>query len=469
MNFVSLFSGIGGFDLAFERAGLTCAWQSEIDPAASALLERRFPGIPNLGDVRNVNPTTARAVDLVCGGFPCQDVSIAGKRAGLAGDRSGLWFEFHRVLAELRPAWVVIENVPGLLSSNGGRDFAAILYGLGELGYRSAWRILDAQYFGVPQRRRRVFIVGHLRDGRAAEVLFESESLCGYPPPRPGARQDVAGSLDGRAGGGGFPGSDDAMTNHVVAGTLAAGAHPGSYNERDAERGSLIVADEIAASIRTGYSPNGHGHSHGLRGDGSDNIVIAQMPTTFDWQAGVSANDRASVVDPPGLTRGLNASRTLAVFGGNNTSGEIDVATALNAHGGSGRMDFESETFVFEARYARNGRGAPDTIAPPLKAESGQTGKGDAAPLVVFQSSQSGVRQVETHATLDGNNGSRRHNGVIQTSGVRRLTPLECERLQGFYDNYTDGQSDSARYRQLGNAVCVPVVEWIARRIVEAA
>lgn len=125
-----------------------------------------------------------------------------------------------------------------------------------------------------------------------------------------------------------------------------------------------------------------------------------------------------------------------------------------------------NQIIAFESRFARNGRGAPSEIVPPLKAQNGGTGKCDGAPLVMgFQSSQSGVRETEMHATLDANNGSRRHNGVIHPSGPRRLTPTECERLQGFPDGWTASQSDSARYRMLGNAVAVPVVEWIARRV----
>ena len=195
LTFGSLFSGIGGFDLGFENAGMKCLWQCEIDTAARSVLTRRF-GVPIYDDVRSVGTGTP-TVDLVCGGFPCQDVSVAGKRAGLAGKRSGLWFEFHRILAELRPRWVVVENVPGLLSSNGGRDFAVILRGLVELGYGVAWRILDAQYFGVAQRRRRVFVVGSLGSGRAAEILFERESLSGNTAPRRETGEGVAAAIIG--------------------------------------------------------------------------------------------------------------------------------------------------------------------------------------------------------------------------------------------------------------------------------
>src|SRR3990167_6826375 len=156
MKYASLFSGIGGFDLGFDRAGMECVLQVEQDNSCLGILARHWPKVKKVNDVRKIKRVSA---DLICGGFPCQDVSVAGKRAGLDGERSGLWFEFHRIVTEVRPRWVVVENVPGLLSSNAGRDFAVILRGLVECGYGVCWRILDAQYFGVAQRRRRVFVV----------------------------------------------------------------------------------------------------------------------------------------------------------------------------------------------------------------------------------------------------------------------------------------------------------------------
>lgn len=320
MKFGSLFDGIYGFGLGLERAGMECAWVSEIDKNCNALMERRRPNIPNLGDVRNVAKRNAKPVDVVCGGFPCQDLSVAGKRAGLAGERSGLWFQFHRVLASLEPRWVVVENVPGLLSSNSGRDFAVIVRGLVELGYGVAWRVLDAQYFGVPQRRRRVFIVGCLGDGRAAQVLFEPESLSGNPPP---SREE--------------------------------GAH---------------VANSIAFGSTTDH------------GDASQQHYIAQP---------------------------LRAGRQYSDMG--------DGQSNVIAFGGIG----ESTPKISE------------NIMPTLRSA--------------------------------GDNSGEQHQFVGGTFGVRRLTPLECERLQGFPDGWTEGFADSVRYRMLGNAVAVPVVEWIAKRI----
>ena len=177
MKFGSLFSGVGGFDLGFERAGMECVWQVEFDKACQSVLKKHFEKAELFDDVRTVGKHNLEPVDVICGGFPCQDVSIAGKRAGLAGERSGLWSEFARIIDELEPKWVVIENVPGLLSSNRGRDFATVIRWLAERGYGVAWRILDSQYFGVAQRRRRVFIVGSFGNGNASEILFEREGV----------------------------------------------------------------------------------------------------------------------------------------------------------------------------------------------------------------------------------------------------------------------------------------------------
>src|SRR5579885_1262501 len=191
----SLFSGIGGFDLGFERAGHKVIWQVEKDKFASEVLKARFPPVPRFADVRNCGRPNPAPADIICRGFPCQDLSVAGRREKLAGSRSSLWFEFLRIIRELQPRFAVIENVPGLLSSNDRRDFAVILGGLTEgipqipsrwlsagfirgRRYNAAWRVLDSQYFGVAQRRRRVFIVASLGDGRCADVLFEFESGC---------------------------------------------------------------------------------------------------------------------------------------------------------------------------------------------------------------------------------------------------------------------------------------------------
>ena len=221
MRAISLFSGVGGLDMGFERAGIETVLQAEQDPWCLEVLAKHWPETERVTDVRDVLRDTVRTeraggterdsigaesgggadregrrgtdgIDLIYGGFPCQDVSVAGKRAGLDGERSGLWFEFERILSELRPRWAVIENVPGLLSSNKGRDFAVILDGLEELGYSVGWAVLDAQNFGVPQRRRRVFVVAGPTRRSVEQVLSLCESCGGNPETSAAPRARIA-------------------------------------------------------------------------------------------------------------------------------------------------------------------------------------------------------------------------------------------------------------------------------------
>jgi DNA (cytosine-5)-methyltransferase 1 len=187
MKAVSLFAGVGGFDLALERNGVPVVASVEIDKNARKVLAKQFPNSAILEDVKEVTGEQLfklgfESDGIIVGGFPCQDLSVAGKRAGLAGDRSGLFFEVTRILEETKAKYFILENVPGLLSSNKGRDMGTVVGTLDELGYSVAWRVLDAQYFGVPQRRRRVFIVGCLGDDwrSPAEILALVEGRTGY-------------------------------------------------------------------------------------------------------------------------------------------------------------------------------------------------------------------------------------------------------------------------------------------------
>jgi len=201
MRHASFFSGVGGLDLGFHRAGITTVSVSEIDPYARSVLAERFPDAPNLGNILEVQPNDIPESDIWSGGFPCQDLSAAGRRRGFAaGTRSSLAFTFLDLVEQRRPNWLVLENVPGLLTSNRGTDFARLLNEMVELGYSVAWRVLDAQYFGVPQRRRRVFIVGNLGADRAAEVLFEREGSERHPEESSTERENIANRATERTG-----------------------------------------------------------------------------------------------------------------------------------------------------------------------------------------------------------------------------------------------------------------------------
>lgn len=387
MKAISLFSGVGGFDLGLERAGIETVLQAEIDPWCNKVLSRHWPNTRRVEDVRCVHnsrdrqdgtsgiadghrrsgedegPGFAReqfdhgGIDLVYGGFPCQDLSVAGKRAGLGGERSGLWFEFHRVLSELRPRWALIENVPGLLSSNGGRDFGVLLDGLDELGFDVAWAVLDAQHFGVPQRRRRVFIVGGPTRRSVEQVLSLCESCGGNPETGRAPGEGVAYSLTAGVRGTGDGHGNAWNSNYVTAPTLIGGAD-----------------------------------GRGFRGDDGSNSYAIRTANTGANGHGI-ADDVAHTLD--------------------GANGQAVLASSVSASAG------------------HHGHSSP---------------RGDGNDNLVVAA-------------------------TVKANTVRRLTPLECERLQGWPDDWTrwaaDGSElpDSHRYRMIGNGVASPVAEWIGHRL----
>ncbi|SFM97137.1 DNA cytosine methyltransferase [Methylobacterium pseudosasicola] len=422
LTYGSVCSGIEAASVAWAPLGWEAAFVAEIEAAPRAVLQHRFPEVPLHGDFTTIQDGDYPAIDLLVGGTPCQDFSVAGLRAGLDGERGSLTLEFGRLAGRLRPRWVAWENVPGVLSNNEGRDFAAVLGLLsGQIvsvpvggwqnsgvlaGYRNAyglaWRVLDAQYVrvdgygrAVPQRRRRVFVVGHLGDWRRpAAVLLERACLRGDPAPR---REAGAGAAIG----------------------ALAGTGPGG--------GWRIGPDEAAAG----------------------QLVLA--------------------------------------YGGNDTRGPIQVATAVNAHGGPhGRLDFESETFIAfdttQITSAQN-RNNPQPGDPchPLAA-------GAHPPAIAFSCKDYGADATDMgatptmramgHSESHANAGGQLavaigHNGgpAFTEWAVRRLTPLECERLQGFSDGWTavpwrgGTMADGPRYKMLGNSMAVNVMRWIGRRI----
>jgi DNA (cytosine-5)-methyltransferase 1 len=205
-TFVSLFAGVGGFDLGFENAGHTCVGQVEIDKHAQKILKKHWPDVPMHDDVTTAIEWAKEIdligkVDIVCGGFPCQDVSVAGKRTGIAGARSGLFWDAIRFAQEVQAQIIVLENVPGLLSSNNGRDFGVVLSALADAGYRHIeWRVLDSQFFGVPQRRRRVFIVGSTIDRSRQPIFIEQKSMRGDSAPSKSAGKNSTNQTSRSAG-----------------------------------------------------------------------------------------------------------------------------------------------------------------------------------------------------------------------------------------------------------------------------
>lgn len=226
LRFVSLFAGVGGFDLGLERAGMECVGQVEIDKQARSVLAQHWPDVPRHDDVRTAvewarGEGLVGRTDLVCGGFPCQDLSVAGKRAGLAGSRSGLFWDALAFAEAVEARWVLLENVPGLLSSNGGRDFLAVITALGDAGYRHIeWRLLDSQFHGVPQRRKRVFIVGHTGEWDGREILAEREGGSGDSASGGQAGENVAARV-----------RDSVAIGGPITGTLCARDYKGIGNQ----------------------------------------------------------------------------------------------------------------------------------------------------------------------------------------------------------------------------------------------
>ena len=409
----SLFSGIGGMDLGFEREGFEVAYQVEFDKHARSVLRRHWPHTELHEDVRNVGLLNLPSVDVLVGGFPCQDLSVAGRRAGLAGERSGLFYEFARIIEETDPEWVVIENVAGLLSSRGGRDMGAVLGTLSEFGYGWAYRVLDSQYFGVAQRRRRVFIVGRSggRSRSCADVLFEPESVCGNPPPSRAQGQEVAASAGRGVEGDSRAASWDprsvtsrANRSRVEFGNPAQTLHSG---------GLYVIQDgrEIEK------------HQNGL------GVTQADVAYTLD---GTGAQGFAECHEPYPCEHDAELERLWA----ENDARLDGVVGALDSECGASKLTDQT---------LRNGHDMP--VAYWDGGEVSDTL--DVSVLVKRQTMPE----------------KRRMAAVVGWSRVRRLTPRECERLQGFPDDWTAGQADTHRYRQIGNAVTVPVIEWLAARI----
>lgn len=393
----SLFDGIGGMPLAAHRAGIKTLWSSEIEPFCIAVTKRHFPDVVQLGDIRNIDGRKVDPVDIISSTSPCQDLSIAGKRQGLEGEQSSLFFESTRIVREMReatngryPRFFVWENVPGAFSSHKGEDFRLVLEDIARIveeditiplpprgkwtraglvrgeGWSIAWRILDAQYFGVPQRRRRIVLIADFGSDRAGEVLFEREGVCGN--------------------------------------SQASGEAWSDYS-RTASGSSRIdcTPDGISGAV----SAKWHKETGGPAGDEHYNLVVVPIPQPYDM---THANEAIRVVEPdrcPTLQRRMGA-------GGNQTPTLVDVAFAV----GKDVVNSLTESF---------GGAGPDLA----HAEAG---------WLVGERRQSVVR-------------------------VRRLTPLECERLQSFPDGWTEGGSDTARYKALGNAVNVNVFTWVFRRL----
>ena len=274
---VSLFAGVGGFDLAMERNGVDVVANVEIDKQCQKVLAKHFPNAKQFSDITDVKGSDLIGAGfkpergIITGGFPCQDLSVAGKRRGLAGERSGLFWEIARLIEETKTEWFILENVPGLLTSNKGADFGVVVGTMADIGYSLAWRVLDAQHFGVPQRRRRVFILGRRTgDGLSpAEVLFKSEGLRRNTTQSKPKRQDTATSTAR---------SVNLASGKPIANTIPAELyHHGSVVNQDANNGHVVIEGFTSSSFAQYTQGVGTLRANGGDlGGGSETFVVEQ-------------------------------------------------------------------------------------------------------------------------------------------------------------------------------------------------
>lgn len=392
-RYVSIFSGVEAATLAWEPLGWEPVAFSEIEPFPCAVLAERWPDVPNLGDITKIDwkDKIDGAIDLVVGGSPCQSFSVAGKREGLKG-ASGLMFEYIRCVQELRPRWLLWENVPGALTSEDGGAFGQLLSEMDELGYSLAWRVLDAQFFGVAQRRRRLFLVGHLGTESPAEVLFEPDCLSGNPESSREKRKELARRAGRSAACAGFKYSAAPRANTI------------GYAE---EQANTLTADWHAPAV-------------------------FPLPNTALSQYGT------------------------------------EIAGCLTARGDSSPCADRGQNIVCMTGTQAHCH-ISDEISGCLTAHMGK----DDAPVVVGGSNLQ--TYIADRSFVQQRSGSRRSRYLPTL--VRRLTPLECERLQGFPDGHTliawkgkpaEECPDGPRYKAIGNSMAVPIMRWIGRRIAAA-
>ena len=413
MRYYSIFSGVEAATLAWEALGWEPVVFCEVDEFPSAVLRERWPDVPNLGDITNVN--WKRVVreygeaDLVVGGSPCQSFSVAGTRTGLDG-ASGLMWEYVRCVRELMPRWLLWENVPGALSSSHGEDFRCLLEALDALGYGLAWRVLDAQFFGVAQRRERVFLVGRLGDVEGpCKVLFEPDSLRWDTPTSREKREELAAGAGRGAASAGFK-------YHQGAGAGNIGYEP--------EQSPTLTADyhNPAVMCMTDTQP------HSM----VDGEVCGALSATMHK-------------DPPVVAKTLKI-RGGCEGGGKGPLVQEDVSATLGTS--------NDQTLFEPYAFAASQRGE-------LRTQSVSCQYGDVAGALTARGDSSPCADRGPSVVSDG-------------YVVRRLTPRECERLQGMPDDHTlvpyrgkpaEECPDTPRYKAIGNSMAVNVMRWIGERI----
>ena len=500
MRYLSVCSGIEAATVAWHPLGWEAAAYSEIEKFPSQVLEHHYPNTPNVGDMTKFKEwTNVSDVDVLVGGTPCQSFSVAGLRKGLDDPRGNLMLTYLAIAAKYRPKWLVWENVPGVLSSNGGLDFASLLRGMGELGYGFAYRVLDAQYFGVAQRRRRVFVVGYAGNWRpAAAVLFERHSMCGYPAPSrekgQGATRSARTSLEASG------------TDSEICGTLYKGS-PG----KDAGGTGLIAwPAEVAPTIDAHFGDKQGLENQHINGGGGclplvSKCLITKTRMDAETETLIPTTGGHFSYEPIALAENIIGRKP--ENGGNHDgfteNGPMYTLNATGVHGVAQPIPLNSmNCFRSPDADASTGCGIGEegeamftitktnshAVAQPI-AFSGnmsnphtdvdimQTLQAQNPMAVAFEENFHAIREVDVAPamTTEGYRVSQNAGGLgLRTAmQVRRLTPVECERLQGFPDGYTDIKlkgkptPDGPRYKALGNSMAVPVMAWIGKRIQE--
>jgi DNA (cytosine-5)-methyltransferase 1 len=422
MKYLSLCSGIEAASVAWHHMGWQPTAFSEIEPFPSAVLAHHYPQTPNWGDMTRFKEWPDANINVLVGGTPCQSFSVAGLRKGLDDPRGNLMLTYLAIANRYRPEWVVWENVPGVLSSNSGRDFGAFLGGLGQLGYGFAYRVLDAQYFGLAQRRRRVFVVGCLGGWqRAAAVLFEQHSLQGHSAPSRKTGKTVANCLGASPASSGCPnvgnGQGNVVSVDVFNHSTSDVAHTVSARN-DMQTGAVMAwPAEIACTLNAAF-----GSKQGLEDQHALNGAPLFVPDTL----------------------GTMTARMFNALGAR----DVEEGALLPISFGAQMSQPQTDVDMVQTLQAKN----------PMAVAFGVSER-----PTVGHCLRSGASKADKPEST---------TNVAHVMQVRRLTPVECERLQGFPDNYTNipwrkkpESPDGPRYKALGNSMAVPVMRWIGERI----
>lgn len=491
MKYLSVCSGIEAASVAWEPMGWKPKGFCEIEPFPAAVLAHRWPEVQNHGDMTKHEEWKHKvgAIDLLAGGTPCQSFSVAGLRKGLKDPRGGLMLTFLEIAKCFRPRWIVWENVPGVLSSHGGRDFGSFLGALGDLGYGWAYRVLDAQWFGLAQRRKRVFVVGCLGDGASAcEVLFESESVCRDNPPSRETRQGTPSAVAGRirsGGGGGIPSSwgENIVALDDTSPTLLARDYKGVAG-RDFDAGQVVLG-----AIPIHDQATRHNGKRGDKSDGKGNGLGVGKPgdpahtlTHGDKHAvAIHENQRGEVrlsdvagalTTPSGKAgQGLPVIAQVDWRTANSDKGEVAQTLKTDlAHQSGPCIAFPIDAQNMCENHSSGGKGFGNNGDPSFTLT-----KSHAHAVAVDAYNQS---LSEKAVPIGASASDISHTGGVigpkRSMAVRRLTVLECERLQGFPDGHTkipwrgkpaEQCSDGPRYKALGNSMAVNCMRWIGERI----